>query len=177
MAEEQQDVAQGEKKSNKMVGVLIMGGIVILVPAILALVVFQFILRPMLHSPEATVKEPVEQVEEIPAGTVTIDFPEAQATVLTDDPDSSSPLLIYQVSMACSPDALTLIETNKAWFTAMLNKLHRNRTWSELNDPYIQETILKQAKQEANLLLKKLVPNGKQKIVEVMYLKFVTMDL
>ncbi len=155
---------------------LLIAAVVIVIPAALGLSTFLFVLRPLLVQ---DVSPPVnEQIEVIPPGVVMVDFEESQATVLTEDPAVAAPLLMYRVSMAVSsPTARALIEEKKSWFSAMLSKLHRNRTRAELNDPFVQDNILRQARQEANLLLKKLAPGSNFEVIDVMYTKYAIIDL
>ena len=174
MAEEPNDEKKG---GSPIVRYAAVGGLVILVPTILALLVFQFILRPMLGS--ETPPEPEEVIEGvIPAGAVPLSLPEVQGAVLPDDPDSVAPVLIYQVAFICA-DQITsdMITANMVYFQAMIDKLHRNRTRSELNDPQVQTTILKRAEQEANTWLKRLAPESDFEVLEVMYVKFGMIDL
>lgn len=175
MAEELDD---GGKKKSSPLNLLIMGGLVLVVPLTLALLVFQFVLSPMLggEEPAAPVKPVVDNA--YPAGAMAFEFEEVQAAVLPDDPDLAAPVLLYRVAMVCK-DQLTndLVSQQQVYFTAMLDKLHRNRTRSELNDPLVQETILKQARQEANTLLKRLAPEAELEIIEVLYVKFGMIDL
>ena len=144
MAEEvkEEKKQEGGGSSPVIKTAVIIGGVV-LVPAITALLIAKFLILPMVATPEE--ETPKERVEQIPADAVTIEFEEAQATVLTDDPNAAAPLLLYQIAMVCNnAETMALVEAKKTWFTALLGQLHRNRTRSELNDPYMQETILKQ---------------------------------
>lgn len=169
--------AQDTKKSSLM-SWIVMGGLVLLVPLVLALLVFQFVLRPMLGS-DAAIAPAAPVVDNVyPVGAMALEFAEVQAAVLPDEPDLAAPVLLYRVAFVCV-DAPThaLITAEQVYFTAMLDKLHRNRTRSELNDPQVQETILKQARQEANTLLKRLAPTGKHEVIEVLYVKFGMIDL
>jgi len=176
MADAQPPDQKEAKGSSSIVRTIVVLGITILVPAITALVLFLFVIKPMLAP-----KEPVqvqEPTDTIPVAAVTIEFDETQVTVLTDNAAGPAPLLVYQVAMACSDaETMAVVEAKKTWFSAMLNRLHRNKTRSELNDPAIQEAILRQSKQEANELLKKLAPETKGQIIEVMYLKYTIVDL
>lgn len=165
-----------KKSAASLVRMLIAVAAVIVIPAALGLSTFFFVLRPLLAQ---DAQEPVqEQLDIIPPGVVMVDFDESQATVLTEDPNMAAPLLMYRVSMAVSSlAAKSLVEEQKSWFNAMLSKLHRNRTRAELNDPFVQDNILRQAKQEANLLLKKLAPKGSFEVIDVMYTKYAIIDL
>ena len=179
MAEEQ---VEAPKKSPLM-RYAMTGGMVVLVPMILALVLCQFVLRPLLAPAEGAEHDAHEEehhaVEGVfPEGSMPIEFPEAQAAVLPDEPQLAAPILLYRVAMVCADEhSHHLIEYNMVYFTAMLDKLHRNRTRMELNDPQVQETILKQARQEANTLLKRLDPKGHGEVLEAMYVKFGLIDI
>jgi len=174
MAQETNAAAKG---GSPLVRWIIVGGFVVLVPTVLALLVFQFILRPMLSGeappPPAPVVEGV-----IPMGAVPLEFAEVQSSVLPDSPDSAAPILMYRIAVICdSPETSALVTAQMVYFQAMLDKLHRGRTRSELNDPQVQATILKRAEQEANTLLKRLAPEMDYKVLEVMYTKFGIIDI
>jgi flagellar basal body-associated protein FliL len=164
-------------RSSPLIRNIVTVGLMILVPAILALATFRFIVMPILSDAPASPASG-DVFDPIPAAHVTVDFDEDQATVLMSDPDAASPLLLYQISMAVdNENTRLLIEQRKSWFQAMLSKLHRNRTRAELNNPHIQENLLEQARQEANILLRKLDPANERKVLEVMYLSFRILDL
>ncbi len=176
MADEQQEPTPAPKASSSLVKSLIILGIVILVPAILGLVTFQFVLRPMLGKDSTTQTE--FEYDVIPPTAVTLEFQEDQVSVLTDDPNVSSPLLIYQIAMVCkNAQTASLIQDRLPHFRAKILQLHRNRMRSELNDPYMQDTLLRQSRQEANILLRQFDPHGSQEVLDVMYTKFTIFDL
>jgi hypothetical protein len=80
--------------------------------------------------------------------------------------------------MACSsPEVQLVINNNLSWFIAKINELHQNKTRSELNDPYVKNTLKKQIRQEANTLIQRLVPDLDGEVIEAMYLKYGIMDL
>jgi len=176
MPDPQETVPQQAGGGRSLPRTLLIAAIVIIVPAALGLTTFLFVLRPLLAQNTPPIVR--EQLDVIPPGVVLVDFEETQATVLTEDSTMAAPLLMYRVSMAVSsPAARALIEEKKSWFSAMLSKLHRNRTRAELNDPFVQDNILRQAKQEANLLLKKLAPGSNFEVIDVMYTKYAIIDL
>lgn len=177
MAEEK---APEQKTSSEIIKLIILGVASILVPAICAILVFFFVLKPMLSTQDNDTNQSqvAESTNTIPSSAVLVKFDEAQATVITSKSDSPSPLLIYQVAMSCSDAKVAaVVEEKKDYFTAMINKIHRNRTRTELNDPGVQEALLRQAKAEANQLLKKISPKIKGEILEVMYIKYTIVDL
>lgn len=179
MAEEQE--AAGAKRSP-LVGYLITGAFVVVVPLVLAVLVFQFVVKPMVAAPEEAAHEEEAHHEEVadayPVGAAPVEFPDTQSAVLSDDPELAAPVLIYKVAMVAADEhSMHILTEKQVFFIAMLDKLHRNRTRSELNDPQTQEAILKQAKQEANLLLKKLDPTVHEGVLDVMYVKFGLIDI
>ncbi len=182
MADEKAPEQQGEKKSSSsLIKLLLIGGASVLIPAISAVIVFFFVLKPMLvadNADSSSMTNAVDSSDVIPATAVIVKFDETQATVITQKSDAPAPLLIYQVAMSCSdPNVSSVIEGKKEYFTALINKIHRNRTRTELNDPGVQEALLRQTKNEANQLLLKLSPELKGTILEVMYLKYTIVDL
>lgn len=181
MADEKAPEQQEQKKSSSFVKLLLIGGASVLIPAISAIVVFMSVLRPMLLTDDKEGKTStvsVDTADAIPATAVIIKFDETQATVITQKSDAPAPLLIYQVAMSCSdPEVSAVVEGKKEYFTALINKIHRNRTRTELNDPGVQEALLRQTKNEANQLLNKLSPGIQGSILEVMYLKYTIVDL
>ncbi len=174
-ANEQQEQPKGKSSVARLA---IIGGIAVIAPAVLALALFNFVFRPLLAD-DASTPKPQQPVQEgLPATAIAYEFPEAQATVAAQDFESGAPLLIYQVALICdSPDTQLLLEQRNTWFNAMIGKLHRNRTRAELGDPYIQDTILRQIRDEANNLLEQFAPKGKNRIIEAMYIKFAIFDL
>ena len=176
MADEEREEGEAQGGSSKLVSSLITAGLLVLVPAVLALATYNFVLRPLFS--EEAAEPPKETVEAIPDTVVSYDFPEAQVSVVEEDPDVTAPLLIYQVSFSCLDEQTRLvIEERKSYFTAAVLKLHSGRTRAELNDPYVRDTILKQARQEANALLQRFDPGGDLTILEAMHVKFAVVDL
>lgn len=168
-------------KKSSLVKTIIIALVMVLVPAIIAVALVVLVVLPKMAHKDGEKKEPekTEESEKLPEGIFTVDFPEAQVNVLPDTPGGTAPILTYAVSMAFSggEEGKKLIEEHKSWFTSMLGKLHRNRTRAELNDPQVEESVLKQAKQEATALLKKIAPKSEVKVVEVMHTKFAIFDL
>lgn len=170
------DEKAAKTESSPLIRRILLLSMFILIPVVLAVATVYFVLNPMMAPPADSTDE--EVVDVIPPTAMTVEFDEVQATVRTEGPDEAAPVLVYKIAMAVSdPATAAVIEAKKAWFSSMLGKLHRNRTRSELNDPYVEETILKQAKQEANLLLKKLDPGVKHEVLEVMHLKYAIFDM
>lgn len=173
MAEENKAEGVAEKKS--VLSTIIPLVVVVLVSALLALAIFNFVIRPRLGGEVASEPDPVDA---LPMGVMTYELPEAQATVLVEGPDQTAPLLIYQLALVCRDlPTHTLIDQRRAFFNARMAELFRNRTRAELNDPYVQDSLLKQARQKANTELRKFDPKGTQEVIEVLYLKYAIFDL
>lgn len=175
---EDQATKQGDAGGNSstFLRTLIIVSIIALSGALLALAFNYFVLAPLIGGGSAA--GPTDPKEVILEGVQVYEFPEERVTVLMDDPEVSPPLLIFKVAMACdSLDTHAVVTNNQAWFRSMLLKLHRNRTLTELSDPYVQESILKQAKQEAGALLNKFGVTSQNAIIEVMYVQFTIFDL
>jgi len=168
-----------EKQGSPIVRYVIAGGLILMVPTTLALLVFFFILRPVLMGGPEPVQEEVDNL--IPEEAAAYTFPESQGAVIPDDPDSPAPILLYEITVICdSVETANYIggdPTTTAYFRAMLDKLHRNRTRSELNDPQVQTTILRRAEQEANNILKRRAPESGMRVLEALYTKFGLVDL
>jgi len=176
MAEEQNADNQQAPGGSRILRMVIVGGIIVLVPAILGLVTFNFVIQPLLAEGATKEEQPPDDI--IPPTAATIEFPEMQGAVIPEDPNTAAPVLLYQVGMAVDkPETASLVESKMTYFKAMIAKLHRNRTRSELNDAYVQESIRKQARQEANILLNRMAPEGDHEVLEVMHLKFAILDL
>jgi len=174
MAEE---TAEKEETSSPVVKTVIAVGIIVLVAAILAVVTFQFVVRPMVAPSAAPAAAAPSDL--IPATAVSFDFPEMQATVLLNDPDAAAPLLMFQITLLCaSPATLDAIMARQSLFISLVNKLHRNRTRTELNDPYVQESLLRNVEQEINALLRRVAPAATDiRVLQADYLKFTIYDL
>ncbi len=186
--------APAPKQSSSLVKYILLAAVMVLVPAGIAVALVLFVVQPRLAAPAEKTKHAETMEEEaFPAEAFTVDFDEAQANVMTENPNAPAPILTFAVSMVMTGgkagesggghgggggDArVKLIKDKQSFFTALLGKLHRNRTRKELNDPQVQESILKQAKQEANVILKKLYPEQNIQVIEVMYTKYAIFDL
>ena len=185
MAEETAPETKEAKKGSPLVKNIILGVAAVIVPAIIALVVFLFVLKPMLAAPgadghgETKVEEEKESEEGLSPEVEVMEFQESQATLVPPSPDAGAPVLTYQVAFTCkNHETAVLIEEKKPLFVAMIAKFHRNRTRTELNDPYVQDTLLKQIKEGANTLLKQLAEKKNNvAVVDAIYVKFAIFDL
>ena len=172
MAEEPK-ATKPAKKLPGIVKLLIVLLVVIVLAAGGGLAVYKFVLAPKLEEKPETAK--TEETDAIPPKAVAVNFEEAQTAVRNPDPNAANSVLLYTVSMICAEEKTkALVDKNKEWFVSMLSELHRNRTKEELNDPTVEKSIIEQAKEQANSLLRRLQekPDPEIKIIEVLHLKF-----
>ncbi|HOZ47417.1 MAG TPA: hypothetical protein PLO37_13730 [Candidatus Hydrogenedentes bacterium] len=176
MAEEER-VEQTKPKSGS-VGKIVLIVVLIIVPAMAALATYRFVLAPMFAPPEEQ-QAPPESENKIPLGAVMVDFSELRATVDTGNPNKPA-LLQYSVTMACAnSETLLLIEAWRQLFQAMLVRLHDSRTKDELVDAAAKDEMLRQIKQEANTILKRIQKSedSEVRVLEVMYTEYTVLDL
>jgi len=178
---EEPKAAKPAKPARKLPGV-VKQVIVVLVLVIFSaaggMAIYKFMLAPKLEVEKEP--EPEEFSDNIPTGAVAHDFEETQTAVVNNDPNAPNSVLIYTVSMICAnEETKALVEKNKQWFTAMLSDLHRNRTKEELADPGVEKSILDEAREQANSLLRRLQPQPKPeiKVIQVLHLKFTVFTL
>jgi flagellar basal body-associated protein FliL len=170
------------KPARKLPGVVkqvIVVVVLVIFSAAGGMAIYKFMLAPKLEVEEKE-PEPEEFSDSIPAGAVAHDFEEAQTAVVSNDPNAPNSVLIYSASMICAnEETKVLVEKNKQWFTAMLSDLHRNRTKEELADPAVEKSILDEAREQANSLLRRLQPepNPEIKVIQMLHLKFTVFTL
>lgn len=177
MAQEQEEAQQGTQGGGLLWKAGIFGGIV-LVAAIAALLLFLFVLKPMLAQPGEPAEDPDEP--KIPATVVSVPFEETYATLVMPPDSPYSSTLLYKVTLECSNEqTAALVTNNQARFTDMIGRLHRNRTREEMADPLVQEGVQRQIQQEANKLLRRLQPepNPENRVTGVFYEAFYIQDL
>lgn len=176
MAEEQ-NAEQEEKKSSTLVKNLIIFGVAIAVPAIIAVGIFQFVLKPSFGNDDEADKAP-DVKDPLPMSMTEVVFADIQVSVRTEDPDMVAPLLIAGVTLWCRDEAASsVVDGRKNKFAAMILKLHQGRTRSELNDPLVQNSIREQIKQQANILLRRLNPEAELEVLSAEHLKYTVVDL
>jgi flagellar basal body-associated protein FliL len=185
MAQEVAKENAAPKPGAAMLPAILFGVAAVVVSAVLAGVVYLFVLQPLL-SP-ATKEEHAEHAEDhgdpIAAETKSFEFPDETTTVMTKEPGQGDMILQYQVGVICNnEEALHLIEERLTYFKAKIAERHRNRTREELVDPFVQQTIRNQIKQDANTLLKRMAhaPQKGQappEVLEVFHLKWTIIPL
>jgi flagellar basal body-associated protein FliL len=174
MAEEQ------AKPKGTFVRKLIVFGSIALVSAGAALAVFFYVVAPIFREPAEVPSAPVAG-DKLPLTTAILDFKSMRATVLADSAgNSTSALLQYSVAVVCANEPTSLLLQSKLqMFQAILVKLHDSRTKSELTDSVAKDSLLRQAKSEINVLLKRLqeVEDPSIEVLDVMYTEYTVLEL
>ena len=177
MAEEQNPENGAGKRSSSLIKNLVLFGSAILVPAIVGLLIFNFLLAPKISDDE-TVSKPPDVTDPFPMTMVEVTFDEQQISVQTEDPEMVAPLLIAQVLLLCRDQATAdVVTARKSIFAAMILRYHRGRTRSELNDSLVESSILEQIKQQSNILLRRLNPELDLQVLDAQHLKYTMVDL
>ncbi|MBX7257142.1 MAG: flagellar basal body-associated FliL family protein [Candidatus Hydrogenedentes bacterium] len=156
MAEPKDDQKAAKGKSS--LTPILIGVVAVLGAVVVAVVVFNFVLRPRLtDTPKPAEAEEEKHESKIPATAVTVPFDEAFTTVIMPSPDMPASTLLYKVSLECSNQAAAeKVKANMARFTAIIRKMHSYKSRQELDDPFVEQSIEKQIQQEANRILKEL---------------------
>tara|TARA_R110001592_G_scaffold15556_3_gene67644 strand:- start:470 stop:1003 length:534 start_codon:yes stop_codon:yes gene_type:complete len=177
MAEEQNTEKSEKKPASPMVKNGIMFAMAIVIPAILAFVLYSFIIKPKFGPEEEMAKTPTV-VDPFPVTMTEMIFDEQQISVATEDPDMVAPMLITQVTLMCrDPETAAVVDSRKSLFAAMILKMHQGRTRAELNDSLVRNSILQQIKQQSNILLKRINPEADLMVLDALHLKFTMVDL
>ncbi|MCP4639232.1 MAG: hypothetical protein GY851_02295 [bacterium] len=178
--DEQLEKAEPSGKGGGLVRMLAVTLGIVLIGATGALLVFVFVLRPMMQPPDIPNEDDEPRLPPILPTAVTHDFPETYASVEMPSPDMPASTLLYQVSFECA-DAMTkeLVTAHQARFIDMLGDLHRHRSREEWNDPMVVEGVKKQALRKANEIVKRLqvevVPEIR--VTAVFYKQFYVADI
>lgn len=171
MAEEVQ--AEEQAPSGGMKKKLVVVGAIVALSIAIALLVFFFVLKPMLDEPAAE-GEGEDEDTKIPATVVSVSFDTAIATVLKsqaeEEAELPASLLMHTVTLECFNQVTAdLVEKHKPRFTHMINNLHSYRTRDELQDRLVKESVERQILQGANKILRQLQeePDQDIKVLEV----------
>lgn len=179
MSDEQPPVPVPRKSS--FLSILIWVGVVGLVAAIAAVLLYTFVLKPMLSE----VNEPQLAAEELGdklnPDTITVDFEESVASVkMPEDSQLPAALLSFAVSLECNNQLTAdLVQRHKARFIDMISRQHEFRTRAELDDPRVKAAIQKTILMEANTILKQLQPgpiDPSIQITDVFHRRFLVTD-
>ena len=199
MAEKKEDPkaaegAEGAGGKSGLVKTIVMVALVVIVPLALVGVVYTFVLAPRLQPAEAAeggehaAEAHAEEEHAAEAGghdemahAAAIEFEDESVNVMPDAPGGKPALLSYKCAIVVNSHELELVVGDKAkkpFFSSILLRLHSNRTKTELNDPRVKESILRQAKQEANAMVKKLLPeDAEAKVLEVLHIKYTIFEI
>ena len=156
-----------------------------LVAIVAAVAIWLMVLAPMFDEPgeiepgEIETVAPMADSDKIPPDAASVSFESQLAQVLTDDP-SRSAVLQYTVSMVCSNQATAdMVAQRKDLFTSILVGLHDSRTAEELRDPLAKESLLRQARYEANAMLRRIQPDAAEEneVLMVIYIEYTVLSL
>ena len=95
-------------------------------------------------------------------------------------PDIPASILMFQVALDCTNStAASLIEDNKTRFAAKIRELHSYKKRVELDNPQLEQDILKAVVQESNALLQEITgkPSEKARVKDAYHVKFFIQDL
>ena len=110
-----------------------------------------------------------------------VEFAEESVNVLPEVAGGKVALLSYQCAIVVpSAHMAELVgdKSRKPFFSSILLKLHSNRTKTEMNDPRVKESILRQAKQECNAIMKKLFPEDEHaEVLDVLHIKYTIFEI
>ena len=169
-----------------------------LISVIAALAVFYIFLMPKIAPPKSGEEEGEEEAtEEVAAPAeggghggegegaaapkLLIQFDETTVTCIMASPDTPASILLYQVALDCAnANAASLIEANKPRFAAKIRELHSYKKQTELiNNPQLEQDILKGVVQESNALLQEILgkPSEKTRVKSAYHVKFFVQDL
>ncbi|NUM53939.1 MAG: hypothetical protein HUU46_09875 [Candidatus Hydrogenedentes bacterium] len=168
-----------------------------LISVIGALAVFYFAFMPKLAPPasgEEGEEEEVAAEEEAGGGgggahgggggeaapKLTVEFDETTVTCVMQSPDIPASILMFQIALDCAnSSAASLIEANKARFAAKIRELHSYKKRAELDNPQLEQDILKAVVQESNALLQEITgkPSEKTRVKDAYHIKFFIQDL
>ena len=174
---------------------IMMMGITSVISVAVALAIVYFVVVPKLsHAPAGEEgAEPEEEVAEPAEGgghgggegkseptTLVVSFDESYSTLVMPSPDIPASILQYKISLDCgNMTAKNLVEANKARFTAKIRELHSYKKRAEVDNPQLEQDILKQVVQESNAILQELTgkPSEKTRVVAAYHEKFFVQDL
>lgn len=179
MSDEQPPVPVPRKSS--FLSILIWVGVVGLVAAIAAVLLYAFVLKPMLSETNEAQRAAEEPGDKLNPNTITVDFEESVASVkMPEDSQLPAALLSFAVSLECNNQLTAdLVQRHKARFTDMISMQHEFRTRAELDDPRVKVAIQKTILMEANTILKQLQPgpiDPSIQITDVFHRRFLVTD-
>ena len=161
-----------------------------LISVIAALAVFYFAFMPKLASPAHGEDGEDEEAAEVAAEEgghgeggapkLSVEFDDTTVTVVMPSPDIPASILMFQVALDCTNStAANLVEANKTRFAAKIRELHSYKKRVELDNPQLEQDILKAVVQESNALLQEITgkPSEKARVKDAYHVKFFIQDL
>jgi hypothetical protein len=168
MAEEQEATEETKKKSS-LVSNLIMLGIAVILPLCLALILFIFVIKPIIEPPGG--EDPTggnDKPGPLAVG-VPFMFDDAMASVV---PEGNEPalLLMFSVLVYHDPEITQILTDNKELFESMFVEKMQNKTRTELMDPLVRASLKKIILREANSMIEQIDEDAEGK--KVLLVKF-----
>lgn len=166
-----------------------------LISVIGALAVFYFVFVPKLAPAPAHGEDGEEMEMEAAAeggghggghgegaepAKLSVEFEDTTVTVIMPSPDMPASILLYQVVLDCTnSSAASLIEANQTRFAAKIRELHSYKKRAELDNPQLEQDILKAVVQESNAILQEIMgkPSEKTRVKDAYHVKFFIQDM
>lgn len=168
MGEERPEAAGAAKKSGMTT--LIIVGAIVLAAAALGLVVFRFVLQPMLAAD-------LEQQSAEPPSPFFADFDGLQVSGQADNPNEVPPILAFSVSLACrNAETTQVIEANRPRFEGLLVDLYASKTRRQLGDPFEKNQIQQEALRLINARLNEYDSKVELKVTEVLHRRYTLVE-
>lgn len=200
MAEKKEEAkpAEGAEAPAKsgIAKLAVLAAAVVIVPLAAAVGVYMFVLAPRLQPAEPAAEHGAAHGDDSHGDesggdahgghddmghAAAVEFDDESVNVLPSEEGGKPALLTYKCAIVVNNHDLELAVGDKAkkpFFSSILLKLHSNRTKTELNDPRVKESILRQAKQEANAMVKKLFPDmADAKVLDVLHIKYTIFEI
>jgi flagellar basal body-associated protein FliL len=176
MAEEtNEDTGQDAKGFSPIIKKLLIVAVTLVIPASLALVAFQFVVKPLLSE---TTEEEIDPNLLIPMEVVAVEFLDKQVALESGPSGDGSYILMYSVTLMCdSQETSDIVNARKQYFDAKIDELHRAKSTADIADTMVVANIETQILIEANKILKRINPEGANQILEVMHSKLLAVPL
>ena len=147
---------QSKAKGGGGIFKIAMAAVIILGAAGGGFATYKFVLGPMLAPPEA--EEETEPKAYIPANPVSLDFVDNFVNVIMEDKNVPASTLVFAVTFECNnQETADFVSMHMARFTNLVNNLHQSKSRGELDElSEFQDSVQRQAMQEANALLERL---------------------
>ena len=168
MAEEKKEGAAGPGKSRT--SLLIAAAIVVLIAAVLGIVVFKFVLQPMLAGD-------TEQPGQEPPSSFFVDFNDLTVSGQPDNPNEVPPILAFTLTLACrNIETVNVIEASRPRFEGLLVDLYASKTRRQLSDPFEKTQIQQEALRLTNARLKEYQSEVELGVTEVLHRRYTLVE-